>query len=254
MNRKKFNYHTFSWKDNTKKKRKVADCVNNNITNNNKNNLPERNNENNPCVSTYEDHAYVVIGPRNVGKTYYMLKNLGKRGNKRPIYKVTRSSNQYPIYKTSNDIKQLDKYKGSVVIFDDMLGARNSFQINEFFTRWRHENLSVYHLSHSYFGLPRQKFRKNSDWLISFKQTLRDVQSKYYAIGAYDMKYDEFKDMCHFAWSENFNYLCYDLTKNKNVGKNRIFNESKNTYIECIPDSAAFGFCKCCLRYIIEKI
>ena len=32
-------------------------------------------------VSTYENHVYVVIGQRNVGKTYYMLKVLEKRGN-----------------------------------------------------------------------------------------------------------------------------------------------------------------------------
>ena len=40
--------------------------------NNNKNNV------NNPNVSTYENHAYVGIGPRNVGKTYYKLKILEK--------------------------------------------------------------------------------------------------------------------------------------------------------------------------------
>ena len=33
--------------------------------------LPEqRNNINNPNFSAFENHAYVVIGPRNVGKTY----------------------------------------------------------------------------------------------------------------------------------------------------------------------------------------
>ena len=62
----------------------------------------------------------------------------------------------------------------------------------------------------------------------------------YYDIGAYDMKYDEFKEMCSFARSENFNYLCIDMTKNKNVGKYHIFNDSKNTYIECIWETEAF--------------
>ena len=33
------------------------------------------------------------------------------------------------------------------------------------------------------------------------------------------MKYDEFKEMCHKAWSERYNYLCIDMTKNKNDGK-----------------------------------
>ena len=54
------------------------------------------------------------------------------------------------------------------------------------------------------------------------------------------MEYDEFKEMCHKAWSKKFNHLCIDTTKNKNEGKYRIFNESKTTYIECIPESEAF--------------
>ena len=83
-----------------------------------------------------------------------------------------------------------------------MLGALNSSQINEFFTRGRHEDLDVHYISQSYFALPRQSIRKNSYRLILFKQTLRDVESMYYDIGAYDMNYDEFKQMCHKAWDE----------------------------------------------------
>ena len=198
------------------------------------------NNNNNDIVSTYENHRHVIIGPSNVGKTYYMLKVLEKIGVQRPIHIITRSPNQYPNYKTSNEIEPINKYKGSVVIFDDMLGAKNSSQIDEFFTRGRHEDLDVYYISQSYFDLPRQSIRNNSDRLILFKQTLRDVQSMYYDIGAYDMKYDELKEMCHKAWDERYNYLCINMTKNKNDGKYRIFNESKNTYIDCIPETNPF--------------
>ena len=77
-----------------------------------------------------------------------------------------------------------------------MLGAKNSSQIYDFFTTGRHEDLNVYYISQSYFGLPRQSIRKNSDKLILFKQTLREVQSMYQDIGAFDMIYDEFKEMC----------------------------------------------------------
>ena len=121
-----------------------------------------------------------------------------------------------------------------------MLGAKNSSQIDEFFTRGRHEDIDVYYISQSYFGLPRQSIRNNSDRLLLFKQTLRDVQSMFYDIGAYDMNYDEFKQRCHNAWDEKFNYLCIDITKNKDDGKYRIFYESKNTYIECICETEAF--------------
>ena len=191
-------------------------------------------------VSTYENHRHVVIGPSNVGKTFYRLKILEKIDNKRPIHIITRSPNQYPNYKTSNEIKPINKYKGSVVIFDDMLGAGNSSQIDEFFTRGRHEDLDVYYISQSYFGLPRQSIRTNSNRLILFKQTHRDVQSMYLDIGAFDMIYDEFKEMCRVAWSEKFNYLCIDMTKSKNEGKYRNFNESKNTYIECVCETESF--------------
>ena len=213
---------------------------NNTITENEIVTTPQQPKINNNNVSTYENHAYVVIGPRNVGKTYYMLKIFEKIGNRKPNHIITRSLNQYPNYKTSTEIKPINKHKGSIVIFEDMLGARNCSPIDECFTRGRHEDLDVYYISQSYFALPRQSTRNNSDRLILFKQTLRDVQSIYYDIGAYDMKYDELKEMCHKAWSERFIYRCIDMAKNKNEGKYRIFNESKNTFTDCICKTEAF--------------
>ena len=54
------------------------------------------------------------------------------------------------------------------------------------------------------------------------------------------MKYDEFKTTCQKAWSERFNYLCIDMAKIKNEGKNHIFNGSKTTYFESIPEREPF--------------
>ena len=96
-----------------------------------------------------------------------------------------------------------------------MLGARNSSERDEFFTRGRHEKLDVYYFSQSYFDLPRQSIRNNSDRIILFKQTLGDVQNMYYDIGPYGMKYDGIKVMCRGLWSEKFNSLCFDLSKKK---------------------------------------
>ena len=71
-----------------------------------------------------------------------------------------------------------------------MLGARNSSQIDEFYTRGRHEDLGFFYVSQSCCCLPRQSILNNSDRLVLFKQTLRDVQSMFYDIGAYDRKCD----------------------------------------------------------------
>ena len=106
-----------------------------------------KNKDNNPNLSTFENRANVVIGPRNVGKTYCMLKILEKIVNQRPIPIIIRSPNQYPNYKTSNEVKPKNEYRGSVVIIDDMLGARNSSQIDELFIRGRHKDLDVYYIS-----------------------------------------------------------------------------------------------------------
>ena len=65
-------------------------------------------------------------------------KTFRKIGKKRPIHIITRSPNQNPDYKTSTEIKPINKFKTSVVIFDDMLGAQNSSQISDFYTRGRH--------------------------------------------------------------------------------------------------------------------
>ena len=121
-----------------------------------------------------------------------------------------------------------------------MLGARNCSQIDEFYTRGKNEDLDVYYISQSYFALPRQSIRNKSDIIILFKQTLGDVQSMYYDIGAYDMLYSEFREMCTEAWSEKNIHLCIDMTKNKNESKYRIFNENKDTYNACIPESELF--------------
>ena len=75
----------------------------------------------------------------------------------------------------------------SVVIFDDMLGARNSSQADEVFTRGKHENWDVYYLRLSSFRLSRQSIRNNSDRIKMFKQTLRDVDNVIKDISGYDV-------------------------------------------------------------------
>ena len=109
-----------------------------------------------------------------------------------------------------------------------MLGARNTSQIDEVYTRGRHEKLEVYYISQSCFGLPKKSIRNDLDRIVLFKQTLRDVESMYKDIAFHDMRYDECEQMCRRSWIKKFNYICLVMTKNKNEGKYRSFNESKN--------------------------
>ena len=69
-------------------------CYNMNRRKNNKSDItPQQpkiekvnNKDNNTIIPTHENHAYIVIRPRNVGKTYYMLKKLEKICKKRPVH------------------------------------------------------------------------------------------------------------------------------------------------------------------------
>ena len=67
INRKKYN--------NKEKKRKIDDSVDK-IE---KPKIDNVNNPNNNIVSKFENHRHVIIGPSNVGKTYYMLKVLERK-------------------------------------------------------------------------------------------------------------------------------------------------------------------------------
>ena len=99
----------------------------------------------------------------------------------RPTHIKTRPPNQNPNFKTSIENKPANKYKCSVAVFDDILGARNSSQRDEFYTRGRHEDLSVFYVSQSYFGLPRS-IRNNSDRILIFKQNSREYSFNYQSL------------------------------------------------------------------------
>ena len=54
------------------------------------------------------------------------------------------------------------------------------------------------------------------------------------------MSNGEFKELCRKSWEGEYNFLCFDRSKKKDQGRFCIFNESKNTYIECTPETEAF--------------
>ena len=98
--------------------------------------------ENNPIIQHMKVMPIFVLVHETLAEKYCMWKTLDKIVNKRPIFLINRSPNQNPVYKTSNEIKPINKYKGSVVFFDEKLGALNSSEIDELFTRKRQEKFN----------------------------------------------------------------------------------------------------------------
>ena len=227
--------------NNYKKDRTVCkDCYNKKKRKNNLIQQPKIENGND-----INNNRTLVVGCSFAGKVHLMLKILSRMID-RDIYIITKSppeqytNSKIKIKEITDEIKPLNEYENGVIVFDDILGSSNSRFIDQFFISGRHNNLDIYYLSQSYFDLPKRTIRNNSNKIILFNQTLKDIEHIYRDVAGYDMNYDEFKELCRKSWDEDYNYLCIDRSKKRDQGKFCICNESKRTYIEATPQTKPF--------------
>ena len=198
-----------------------------------------------PKIENNNNNRTLLVGPSFSGKTYLMLKILSRISD-RVIYIITKSppeqytNSKIKIKEINDDIKPLNEYENGIKVFDDILGSSNSKFIDQFFIRGRHNNLDIYYLSQSYFDLPKRTIRNNSNKIILFNETLKDLEHINRDVAGYDMNYDEFKDLCRKSWEEYYNYLYIGRSKKRDQGKYCICNESKNTCLEATPQTKPF--------------
>ena len=178
-----------------------------------------------PIINNIDNNnRTLLIGPSFSGKTYLMLKILSRISDK-DIYIITKSppeqytNSKIKIKKISDEIKPLYEYENGIIVFNDVLGSSNSRFIDQYFIRGRHNNLDIYYLSQSYFDLPKRTIRNNSNKIILFNQTLKDIEHIYRDVAGYDMNYDEFKELCRRSWEEDYNYFYIDRSKKKRSRK-----------------------------------
>ena len=198
----------------------------------------------------------LIVGPSFCGKTHLILNKLQLirlDDNTRKIHIITRSPEQYSNtallasgieieqVKVEEDLedKSIQNFQNCCVVFDDMLDTSQKL-IDPFFTRGRHNDLDVYYLSQSYFDLPKRTIRNDSNIIILFQQTLKDVQHIYTDIAGFDMSNDEFKSLCREAWRERYNYLLINRLEDKNGKKYMICNESNPQYQVLSPQTDPF--------------
>ena len=119
---KKYFNNTFSRNDNSKKKGKIVNSVNNN-------------------------NRTLIIEISSSGKTFLMNHILHQK--QEPIFLISKSLNQHPNIKTqtSDEIQPLENYENSTVVFDYMLLSKQESNIDLFFTRGRHSNIDILHIS-----------------------------------------------------------------------------------------------------------
>ena len=129
---------------NNKKKTKVVDSVNNN------------------------NNRIFIIGFSNCRKKCLM--NHIRHQKQEPVSIITKSPNQYPNIKaqTSEEIQPLEIYENSTVVLDDLLSSKQESYTDMLFTRGRHNNIGIHCISQSYFHLPKNTIRSNSNINILF--------------------------------------------------------------------------------------
>ena len=197
-------------------------------------------------VNTENNKRTLLAGCSFSGKTYLMSEIFSRIPPDRNIYIITKSpreqfsNSEIKTKEISDEIKPLNEYENAVIVFDDVLGSPSSKYIDQFFIRGRHNNLDLYYLSQLFFDLPKRTIRNISNKIFLFNQTLKDIENIYRDVGGHDMSYDEFKELCRKSWKEDYNYLCIDRSKKTDQGKYCICNESKNTYINCTPETKHF--------------
>ena len=198
-------------------------------------------NDDNNNSGVNETNRTLIVGPSFCGKTHLLLNKLRLirlEDPEKQIRIITRSPEQYEDVKldlelgdieVEENVGDLEEYRGCCVVFDDMLDS-NQILIDPFFTRRRHKSCDVYYLCQSYFDAPKKTVRNNSNIIILFQQTLKDVEHIHRDISGFDMSYEEFKSLCREAWNEKFNYLLINRLEDKNGSRYRIFNESNPNY------------------------
>ena len=228
-------------KDNYKKDRNICkNCYNMNRKKYNKITTSYQQPKNENVSNSNNKNRTLIIGFSNCGKTYLMNHILFQK--QEPIFIITKSINQYPTIKaqTSDEIQPLENYENSTVVFDDMLLSKQTSDIDLFFTRGRHHSIDIYYISQSYFHLPKNTIRNNSNIIILFKQTLRDIILLFHDIAGLDMNLEEWKSLCRKAWEKDYDYLQIDRFAKIGEGRYTIRNCNKTTYIECICETKPF--------------
>ena len=117
--------------------------------------------------------------------------------------------------------QELNSSNLNLCVFDDVMLTKQS-AIEDYYCRGRHNNVDSIYLSQSYFKLPRQTIRENSNLILLFPQDEKNIAHIHRDHVSQDMTLEEFKNFCRTVWkSGNHNFVTLDLTSSVNDGKYR---------------------------------
>ena len=120
------------------------------------------------------------------------------------------------------DPSEHEASKRNLLVLDDiMLGPQNN--VEAYFTRGRHNNIDVFYITQSYFRLPRQTIRENSNIFMFFMQDRKNLAHIFSDHCSGDgIPFEIFSKFCNDVWGESkHNFITIDLSRSVNNGKYR---------------------------------
>jgi len=117
---------------------------------------------------------------------------------------------------------EVDMRKKNIFIFDDIMTNPNQNKAEDFYTRGRHNNVSSIYVSQNYYKLPRQTIRSNTNVLILFSLSKKDLQHIHSEYISRDMDWQECQDFCNYAWRQPHGYVVINKDLPPGEGKYQV--------------------------------
>ena len=128
-------------------------------------------------------------------------------------------------YDSIEALKYPQEYEDGGIIISYELNEKemNGPRLQAMFKRSRHNNLSIFIISQDYYELPKRTIRANGNIYHIFKPNFfRDVSNLYQGKSSMHMTLNEFKLLTSTCWSEKYQPLTIDMTKDEFCGRYRL--------------------------------
>jgi len=181
----------------------------------------------------YKDHHLnipfrgVIVAPSGSGKTNFLVNLIRlfshrKEGTFSSIIVITRNKDE-PLYnylaerkiqvleglRNTPDLDKYDSTEAHLVVFDDLVLAKDLKVVEEYYLRCRKMNVSVLFLSQRYYPVPKM-IRENCNYLFILKMgNVKDVKLIMSEMSLNVTK-EQLMNMYEYATHEKFNVLLID--------------------------------------------
>ena len=149
-----------------------------------------------------------------------------------------KSDTEIETYESIEELKFPQEYENnSIIILDDLNQKEmDDARVQAMFKISRHNKLSIFIISQDYYESSKATIRCNGNIFHIFKpKNFRDVLNIYQDKSSMDMTLNEIKYLTSTCWSEKYQPLTIEMTKDKYTGRYRLGLKSK-----FVPDSSRF--------------